>query len=232
MIRQIVAAIAAATLLTACGGETEPPKSKPTPTPRTYTIEELKAALPDQDDVAGVSRVEYTCPDKVRCPAPDEGEMGGINFALLPAGDNPADIERAANESLFGNTLLLYVWRHQGSAEATKENEAALAQDKTYDGAYDVKQKGDVKTGATPADKGEGALEMLEIGAWKGHFVERRGSMTFQDTTERRLIASVEVVQGSVTFSIDVNVHADGRPADFADKLARKTLTDYLKRLG
>lgn len=232
MFNKLVLAVAAAALLTACGGGSEPAETKPTPEPRSYTLKELKAALPGKGDVADVSRVDYTCPDKERCPAPDEGDIVGITFTLPPAGDNPADVERAANESLLDDFVSVYVWRHQDASAATKDSASSLARDKNYDGAYDVKQEGDPETGTTPGEKGEGSLEMLEIGAWEGHLLKRHGTMTFQDRSEPRVQATAEMVQGSVTVSINVNAHANGRPADFADKLARKTLDDYLKSLG
>lgn len=225
--------VLALTVLAGCGGGSDAgDKPTATPTPRTYAIDELKAALPGKDDVAGVSRVDFTCPHKVRCPAPDEGAQVGIDLALLPAGDNSADIEKAANESLFGNSVSVIAWRHQGSSEATNEHAKSMAIDKKYDGAYDIKQAGDPKTGATPAEKGEGTLETLKIGAWKGQFLDRRGSMSFEGTTEPRLIATASMIQGDVTVTLHLNVHADGRPVDYAEELGRKVLTDYLERLG
>lgn len=232
MLKKLVLVVAAIALLAACGGSAPADKADKPPAEKVYTIEELKAALPGKDDVTGVSRVDHTCPDKVSCPEPEEGENVGIDLALLPPGDNSTDMEKAAHESLFGNSVSVIAWRHESSSEAAKSIAERLATNGEFDGAYDVKQKGDPKTGATPGEKGEGSLEVLETGAWKGHFLERRGSMSFEGTSEPRLIATAEVVQGSVTVSIYLNVQGDGRPADFADKLGRKVLADYLKRLG
>lgn len=235
MLKRLVVLVVGAALVAGCGGggsasdDTEPTKAAP----RSYTIAELAAALPGKDDVAGVSGVEYTCPKrKDRCPAPDEGERVGVALTIVPAGDNPADAEKAANKSLFGNSTSLSAWRHESPSKAAKSLAESLATDKKFNGAYRVKQKGDPKTGATPAEKGKGTLKTLQIGSWKGYSLGRHGSMTFQGTSESRLIATAEVVRGNVTASIYLNVQGDGRPADFADKLARKVLGDYLKRLG
>lgn len=234
MIRRIVTAVTVAMLLTACGGGgSEPAKSKPTPAPRSFTIEELAAALPGKADVAGVSGVEYACPeDEGRCSAMEEGERVSIDLTLMPQGDSPAEIEQAANKSIFGNSISVSAWSHESPSEATKSIAESLATDKKFNGAYDVKQEGDIKTGATPAEKGEGSLDKLEIGVWKGPFLSRRGTMAIDDESEPRLIATADVVQGSVTVGVYVNVHGDGRQADYAAKLARKTLVDYLERLG
>ncbi len=236
LLRRVVIVGAMVALLAGCGGGSEPqdPKqAEPAPAPRAFTLEELTAALPGEDDVAGASRVAYRCPqDKDRCGDPDEGERASVDITLAPAGDSAAEIEQAANESIFGNSVTVSVRRLESASAAEKVFAEGRARDEKFDGSYDIEQEGDIKTGAVPAEKGKGALEELEIDAWKGYVLDRRGTMAVDDQSEPRLISTADVLQGTAIISVFVNVHSEGRSADYAAELARKSLDDYLERLG
>jgi hypothetical protein len=239
MLKMLVSAIAAMALLTACGGsssDTTEPSTATTsaPPPKVYSVDELKAALPGKSDIPDVLKVTYTCPGsgKPYCVKPAEGEEAGLGVELIPAGAHSSgDIEGASHDQITADAVYVDGAQHESEAAATKAVQLTRVANQKFDGAYDIKQKQEGKN-ITPAEKGTGTAKELSVDGWTGVISTHAGLFSFDGKSIQQQSTLLRVSNGATTITVGVAVGAKGRPADFADTLARKVLADYIGRLG
>jgi hypothetical protein len=241
MFKMLVSAIAAMALLTACGGTssdtTGPTKATTTaPPPKVYSVDDLKAALPGKADIPHALKVTYTCPGsgKPNCVKPTEGEQASIGIDLVPAGadsSSPGDIEGAAHDQITADAVSLDAAQLESAASAAKAVQLTRVSNKEFDGAYDIKQKEQGKY-IIPAEKGTGTAKTLSVDGWSGVIGSRTGLFSFDGKSIQQQSTLLRVANGATMVTIAVHVEDKERPADFADELARKMLSDYIDRLG
>lgn len=241
LVLRASAAALALVLLAGCGGgstsEADEPVKAETTTPappKDYTLKQLKAALPGKGDVADALKVTHVCPgeDKDFCGTPKEGKAASVDIQLTPVGaETNTQIEGAVNEAVTEDSVYVFAWRHDSAAEAEKSVVETQAEVEDYNGAYDVKEAKDGRF-ITPGEKGAGTVATLSIDGWDGVIGSRTGSFSFGDDGMQRQYTQLQVASGRTSISVSVGRQDKDQPAEYADTLARKLLTDYLTKLG
>lgn len=232
-ITRIIAALAAIVLIAGCGGSAEPKKKAPAP--KTYTAAQLEAAMPNKEDIPGAMKDVLRCPGESEiCSEPDAGKSWLAYTQLKPSYEGSgADVEMAAKERWFGDTMSLNVSLHDNAAAADKAEKGLLAQDEKYDGAFDVVPEKVEGEGVSIGERGKGSIKKIRLNGWSGTELVQKSVGTNDDdeTSEDRQEASVRVASGLVAVSVHVSQSAEGHGADDARKLAEQLVTEYLDRL-
>lgn len=225
-------------LLAGCGGGSSSEAEKPTkatttaPAPaKDYSLEQLKAALPDEKSSPEILKVGIVCPggDEAACAGAKDAETARAYLDLKPsAAGAPAVSGPMAG---ITDSLTLTATRFDSPEAATKEQDSARAATADYDGSYDLDEKV-VGEGRRIAEKGTGSVEDLESGGWTGLIASRAGTGDYDGTSLTLQNTFISVLSGRVRITLDVVADVEGRPEGFTDEIAREVLDDYLKRLG
>lgn len=211
-------------VLAGCGGGSgDDPQATPPP-PRTYTLDELTAALPTAEDVEGAVRIRSRCPeDKESCGEPEPG-LASVNISL--EGTSPELTEKQADLGL--NAVYVEVVAHPDEATAKSEHAKSRTSWRKYEGHYNFPRKDLGKGSYTPSEEGRGTLGDAASGPFRGFEVDRASTA---ETMGKFFSSTVEVRHGNAVIEVDAFLAVGGRDLADAEKLADQVLADYLKRL-
>ena len=235
---KLVATIAfASVLLAGCGSSEEPSDAAPratasgSPTPeRVYAVEELATALPRSSQVPTGERKIAACPGGDSCKA----GTASVTIELT------RPVDRAEQEALAAKEFssdFVQVTATASTNEAAARAVLAERRDDAgrYVGTFDLPAKETSDSTYTAGEKGEGTLDDLTLGGWKGFVATRE--VTFADPEGRGSTypyesSQVHLVKGTTVISCYATVMSQPRGAGAATDLARALATQYLQRLG
>ncbi|MET0820933.1 MAG: hypothetical protein ABWY58_08200 [Aeromicrobium sp.] len=247
-VNRLALLAAAASFVAACGGAGDDPgrgstaspsqatttaASPPAP-PRDHSLAELKAALPSKGDVAGAAAVDGVCPEAgvKECGEPDAGvDRVSVSFDLAASPEGSAgDAEQRAAEAIVEDGIYVNVSRFDtADAAATSIATSRATVEKEFGGAID---SGGEKTSFGLPEEGTGTFDDVDLDGWTGFVSARATTVTHDDQTQQIQNAQLVVRSGRVTASANVIVGATGRDPGFAADLARRTVAEYVARLG
>lgn len=235
----LLAPVVTAAMLVGCSTD-DPDPERPSETvtepPREYTIEELRAALPEVDDVDGATEIAFECPGDERCGELDEDaalERVSITLRVLPAGDEE-EIERRASDSWIEDGVHLAVILYEDAAEAQETVDDWLDAARVYDGDFDEELEELDEDSFIPGERGTGLVDdAVEVGGWSGFAVESTYSMVGPSGDESPPLLNHRVVvsHGAVVVNVESHLTAEGRDEDEATAWLRSIVEDYLARL-
>jgi len=243
VVRHLAVVLALIAFVAGCGGgesddgakgaasSGSPSSAAPTTTapPRIFTIHELKAALPEKDDVPGATSVEFRCPEdgKKKC-GDDTSVTVALTLASVVVG-SAEDTERRAGSALVDDSALVNALIFGSDAEAETNMAESRQSAQEFAGSFDFTES---KSSFGLPEKGSGTLDDLAIGDWTGYVSARTSHVDLDGKTQDLQNVLVAVRNGTAKASVNVLVDSTGRPAEFATDLARATLSDYIERLS
>lgn len=213
------------------------PSASPTPKPViTYTQEQLIAALPAVDDIAGARAEALRCPGGDTCDRNDaHATTASVAFDLeWPDTLDPAEKEIAEHESWSKAFAFVSATVFDTDTSAAQKFQSWKDEKSAEQGPFDTAPiQGEGKT-FTPGQQGERGLEDLNIGQWTGAMEGQAFALIAPDGDASPLIyeSNITLVRGSVLVSVGVNLPSAGREVEEAEKLARELAERYVDALG
>ncbi|MEV7397196.1 hypothetical protein [Aeromicrobium sp. NPDC092404] len=240
MLRRMTVFAAGLLLLAGCGGGSDDGDAdKPTakPTPRTYTLAQLTAAMPEKPDIPGAKKVEPRCPDEKDSCDPSKKIVAQrsvhVELKATPSELSPVEQEEAANAPGIGEFVQISAAQYGSESDAAAAVASVRAANAKAGGTYADKPKKLEGDQYQPGVTGTGRVDDLSIRGWKGVIAPRRIVLSSPEGLKSRPIldAVVSISRGATVVSGSVAVYRGKGDADAAVVLIEKVLEDYLERL-
>lgn len=238
---RMVTAVMLLAALVACGnGDDDNTSGMPDgePTPTTYTVEQLAAALPSADDLENVEDERARCPDDGDDPSCDPGsaeQLASVHYLINPESTGSDEEDEALTQVSWFDDVVIVQAELYGSADARESADAAWNEERAeFDGDFDTEATALDGGAFEPGARGSGTLDEIDVEGWIGTVSSRSHVAVAPDgtTSEERQETQVAVSRGGAErILVLVDLRAPGRDAGDAVALARTVLTDYLARL-
>lgn len=245
--RSVLAVLTAALILTGCAGPAGPADAEPTPAPsaepsaspvqeRSYTTDELAAALPTAENLGDVQGEQNRCPGGEGCDfEPPVVAAASVMYQLDPAASlPPAEAERATNDAWLRPVLSLSA-RSFDSTAAASDTYGNWQKGRTPEsGVIDQPAVSYEGGGYQAGERGEGAVTDFELSGWAGAIDVRRFRLVDLNGATSGEVIAVEaaVLSGKTYVSVYTSMPAAGRSLDELESRTRQVLQQVVDALG
>lgn len=243
MVHRAGAVLLALVVLGGCSGSPaspEAPSDAPTPSASaaatadavaTYTVAELRAALPRLADVPGGSRRTSKCPDAKRAKecTIDNGTVVSVNFEL----ERPSTGSAAGDEATLGDLAIVSVTEFDSIRAKRKAIAGYEKSQSDYNGDFATEAVAQGSSSYTLGERGTGSKRALALNGWQGSGLDRKIVLVDLDgqASGRRIDARQYLNLGKVVLSVSVTFEAVGHTRAGASDLTDRLAGDYLTRL-